>query len=195
MIILASTSAARRAMLSDAGLAVECCAPGVDEAAAKPALLAQGVGPRDMADALAELKAVRVSQKRTGLVIGADQTLELEGALMDKADSLSDLEAKLRSLRGRVHKLHSAVVVAENGVAVWRTVKSAELHMRPFSEAFLADYIQRNGLKVLSAVGGYHLEGEGVQLFTAVRGDYFTILGLPLVELLDFLRIRGEEAN
>jgi septum formation protein len=195
MITLASTSAARRAMLTDAGLSVETCAPGIDEAAAKPALLAQGLSPREMADALAELKAVRVSQKRPGLVIGADQTLELDGALLDKADNLADLEAKLRALRGKVHRLHSAVVVAEDGAAVWRTVKSAELQVRPFSDVFLADYIKRNGQKVLSAVGGYHLEGEGVQLFSAVCGDYFTILGLPLVELLDFLRIRGEVAN
>ena len=195
MLTLASTSAARRALFSAAGIEAQLANPGLDEALVKPALIADGLSPRDIADALAELKAVKVSKSRDGLVLGADQTLDLAGVLVDKAPDLESLRAQLLALRGRRHKLHSALVAAQNGIAVWRVVKTASLEVRDFSDAWLDAYLERNGANVLGAVGGYHLEGEGVQLFSALEGDYFTVLGLPLIELLDFLRLRGEIAS
>jgi septum formation protein len=137
------------------------------------------------------MKAMAVSNRRKGLVIGADQTLDLDGELIDKASSIDDLRQHLYALRGRRHLLHSAVVVAKDGTPIWRTTDTAGLSMRVFGEAFLDGYLARNGDKVLSSVGGYHLEGEGVQLFDEVKGDAFTILGMPLIPLLEFLRQRG----
>jgi len=195
MITLASTSAARRALLTHAGLDVAFANPGVDEAAVKPSLLADNMRPRDIADALAELKAVKLSRRTAGLVIGADQTVDLGGELIDKAPDLATLRSTLTAMRGRDHKLHSAVVVAENGQPVWRLVKTARLTVRSFSDEWLDAYMAACGEQVLSAAGGYHLEGLGVQLFSTIDGDYFTILGLPLVELLDYLRLRGEIAS
>ncbi|HWA60046.1 MAG TPA: Maf family protein [Caulobacteraceae bacterium] len=190
-VILASGSASRAQILKAAGVPFEAVSPGVDEAAAKQSLLAEALGPRDVADALAELKAVKVSARRPGLVIGADQTLDLDGVLFDKADSVEEARARLRALRGRRHRLHAALVVAENGEPVWRTIESPTLSMRPFTDAFLEAYLARQGEAILSSVGCYHLEGEGAQLFDHIQGDYFAILGLPLMGLLDFLRRRG----
>ncbi len=192
MIVLASTSASRAALLEAAGVAFEAVAPGVDEDAAKASLLEQGASPRDVADALAELKAVKVSQRRPGLVLGADQTLELDDVLFDKAADIADARAKLLSLRGRTHRLHAASVLARDGVPIWREVRAAAMTMRPFSDAFLDAYLQREGEAALSAVGGYWFEGFGVQLFSAVKGDDATIRGLPLLGLLDVLRRHGE---
>ena len=189
-VILASTSASRRALLQGAGVAFTTRAAGVDEAAAKAALLADGLGPRDVADALAELKAIRVRAGDT-LVIGADQTLDLDGELIDKAESLDEARERLRRLRGRPHKLHAAVVVAQGGQPIWRDVQTATLWMRPFSDAFLDDYLAREGEGALSSVGCYRLEDIGVQLFDRIEGDYFTILGLPMLGLLDLLRRHG----
>jgi septum formation protein len=187
-LTLASKSPARAALLANAGLSFDTAAPGVDEEAAKAAMLADGTGPREIADALAELKAIRVSRRREGLVIGADQTLDLEGTLVDKAATLNEARARLVSLRGRPHVLHSAVVVARDGQPIWREVKSARLTMRAFSDAFLDGYLAREGEHLLGSVGCYRLEGEGVQLFERIDGDYFTILGLPMLGLLDLLR-------
>ena len=192
MITLASTSAARQAMLRAAGVEITATAPGVDEALAKQALSKDGLTPRDMADALAELKAVRVSARRPGLVLGADQTLDLEGRLIDKAEDLAGLRQPLLDLRGRRHVLHSAAVMAEDGRPVWRAVRSVQLQVRMFSDTWLEGYLARNGPAVLSAVGGYHLEAEGSQLFERIDGDYFTVLGLPLLDVLAYLRDRGE---
>ncbi len=194
-VVLASTSAARIALLKGAGVAFESRAPGVDEDAVKAALLAEGATPRDVADALAELKAVRISSKTGALVIGADQTLDLDGILVDKASSLALARDRLMTLRGRVHKLHSAVVVARDGSPIWREVKSATLRMRSFSEPFLEAYLRGQGDAVLSSVGCYQLEGPGVQLFDQIDGDYFTILGLPMMGLLDLLRRHGALAK
>jgi septum formation protein len=190
-LILASTSSARRAVLEGAGVAFEAVRPGVDEDAAKAELLAKGAGPREVAEALAERKAVAVSKARPGLVVGADQTLDLGGRLYDKADSLAAARSRLAELRGRTHQLHSAVAVAEGGQAVWAQTVSATLTMRDFSDAFLDDYLAREGPAALGSVGCYRLEGPGVQLFEAIDGDYFTILGLPLMGLLELLRARG----
>jgi septum formation protein len=191
-LVLASKSAARAALLAGAGVPFETSGSGVDEDALKAAMLAEGASPRDVADALAEAKAVKVSGRRPGdFVIGADQTLDLEGRLFDKPASMAEAAERLKSLRGRTHKLHSAVVVARDGAPIWREVRTARLTMRPFSDVWLEGYLARGGEALLSSVGAYQLEGEGVQLFSAVEGDYFTILGLPLFGLFDLLRNHG----
>ena len=189
-VILASTSASRRALLQGAGVPFTARSPGVDEDAAKAALLGEGLAPRDIADALAELKAVRIRAGEV-LVIGADQTLDLDGELIDKAASLDEARARLLRLRGRSHKLHAAVVVARAGQPIWREVQTATLWMRPFSDAYLDDYLAREGEALLGSVGCYRLEDIGVQLFSRIEGDYFTILGLPMLGLLDLLRRHG----
>lgn len=193
-VVLASTSAIRQAVLKGAGVAFEAVSPGVDETTIKDSLLAEGVSPRDIADALAEAKAVKVSLKRPGLVIGADQTLDFEGRLFDKADSVEEARERLQALRGKTHRLHCAMVVAQDGRPIWREVVTSTLRMRPFSDAYLDAYLERNAPGVLSSVGCYQLEGEGVQLFDRIEGDYFAILGLSLIPLLDLLRRHGAVA-
>jgi septum formation protein len=187
-VVLASKSAARRAVLEGAGVPFEVAVAGVDEEAVKAALLAQGASPREIADALAELKAIRVSRSRPQFVVGADQTLEFEGRLYDKAETLDEARERLKTLRGKPHKLHSAVVVAKEGAPIWREISTATLTMRPFSDAFLDDYLTVEGEAALGSVGCYRLEGPGAQLFSQIEGDYFGILGLPLLGLLDLLR-------
>ncbi|MBL8553001.1 MAG: Maf family protein [Phenylobacterium sp.] len=191
MIVLASKSAARRAVLDGAGVTYEATVAGVDEDAVKASLLAEGQGPRDVADALAELKAIRVSRGRSDLVIGADQTLDLDGRLYDKVDTVAAARDRLLELRGRTHKLHSAVVVAKAGAPIWREVVTAKLTMRDFSDDFLEHYLADEGERALGSVGCYRLEGPGAQLFAKIEGDYFAILGLPLLGLLDLLRRHG----
>ncbi|HEX7885309.1 MAG TPA: nucleoside triphosphate pyrophosphatase [Phenylobacterium sp.] len=191
-VILASKSAARRAVLDGAGVAYEATVAGVDEESVKTSLLAEGHGPRDIADALAELKAIRVSRGRPGLVVGSDQTLDLDGTLYDKAESLEAARERLKLLRGKTHKLHSAVVVARDGAPIWREVVTASLTMRDFSDAFLEAYLETEGPNALGSVGCYRLEGPGAQLFSRIEGDYFAILGLPLMGLMDLLRQHGE---
>jgi septum formation protein len=194
-IILASKSAARTAVLTGAGVAFEVAVAGVDEDAVKTAMLAEGATPRDVADALAELKAVKISRNRPGLVIGADQTLEFEGWLYDKAETLEAARERLKLLRGKPHQLHSAVVVAKDGQPIWREVVSATLTMRDFSDGFLERYLETEGGHALGSVGCYRLEGPGAQLFSRIEGDYFAILGLPLLGLLDLLRRHGAAAQ
>ena len=191
-IILASKSAARRAVLDGAGVPYEAAVAGVDEETVKSSLLAAGHGPRDVADALAELKAIRVSRSKSGFVIGSDQTLDLDGTLYDKADDIDAARERLKLLRGKTHRLHSAVVVAKEGAPIWREVVTASLTMRDFSDAFLEDYLKAEGPHALGSVGCYRLEGPGAQLFSKIEGDYFAILGLPLMGLLDLLRQHGE---
>ena len=187
-VILASKSAARRAVLDGVGVLFEAATAGVDEDAVKTALLAEGATPREIAEALAELKAVKIAARRPGLVIGADQTLEFEGGLYDKVETVDAARERLRLLRGRPHQLHSAVVVAKDGAPVWRELASATLVMRDFSDAFLEAYLAAEGEAALGSVGCYRLEGPGAQLFDRIEGDYFAILGLPLLALLEFLR-------
>lgn len=191
-LVLASQSEARAALLRAAGVAFETQPARVDEAEVKAAMAAEGAKPRDVADALAELKAVRVSRRRPGdLVLGADQVLVCDGTSFDKPRDLAEAAAQLRALSGRPHQLLSAAVIAEGGEPVWRHVGVARLLMRPLTDRFVDDYLARMGDTVLSTVGAYRLEGLGAQLFSRVEGDHFTILGLPLLEVLGFLRARG----
>ena len=193
MIILASQSASRKAMLEAAGVAFSAEAAGVDEDSVKAAMIGEGTDGRRLADALAELKAVKISRRHpTALVLGCDSTVAAEdGTLIDKAGSREESRAQLRSLAGTTHKLTSAAVVALGGEPIWRHVDTAKLTMRAFSDAFLDSYLDREWPAIAGCVGGYRLEGLGAQLFSRIDGDHFTILGLPLLPLLDWLRVRG----
>lgn len=190
-LILASQSVARARLLALAGVPCQTLSSGLDELAAKTGLLASQVRPRDVADALAEMKAMKISRRRSGFVIGADQTLELEGALYDKVPTRAAAKDRLLQLRGRTHHLHSAVVVARDGDVLWRDLLTASLTMRHFSDEWLESYLDAEGDALLSSVGCYRLEGLGIHLFDRIEGDYFTILGLPLLGLLRFLRVQG----
>ncbi len=190
-VVLASLSEARRAMLDAAGVPFEVVAARIDEESVRDGLRAQGLQARDLADALAELKARRVSAQRPGdIVLGCDQTLARDdGMMFDKpGDALGD---QLRALAGRTHRLYSAIVACEHGHPVWRHVDVATLTMRPLSDTFIADYVTREGAFARGCVGGYRIEGPGAQLFSKIEGSHFTILGLPLLPLLDWLRVRG----
>jgi len=195
-LVLASRSPSRARLLRDAGVPFEVVPAGVDEAAVKAALAAEAAPPRDVADALAEMKAGRGATRwPDALALGADQVLACDGRLFDKPATLADAAENLSALRGRRHELLSAAVVVEDGRPVWRHVGRVRLTMRPFSDAFLEDYLAAEGDGVLETVGAYRLEGRGAQLFSHVDGDYFAVLGLPLLELLDFLRGRGVVAS
>ena len=179
-------------LLEGAGLAFARQPADIDEAAIKRALLDVGASAETVAQSLAEAKAVAVSAGAPGaLVIGADQVLECGGTLFDKPASEAEATRQLRRLGGRAHRLVSALCVARKGVVMWRHAEEARLTMRRLSRAFIADYLDRAGPAALDAVGTYHLEGRGVNLFSRIDGDYFAILGLPLLPLLAFLRRQG----
>lgn len=190
-VTLASTSASRRALLAAAGVAAQSAAPKVDEAALRAGLRQEGVSVRDQAMALAEMKAMRISAVRPGLVIGADQMLALGDEAFDKPANLEAAAAHLRRLSGQTHTLETAIVVCEDAKPVWRHLARPKLTMRPLTDSFISGYIADCGDSLLSTVGAYQLEGRGAQLFTRIEGDYFSILGLPLLPLLDYLRVRG----
>lgn len=191
-LILASGSAARRAMLDRAGVTVETDPAAIDEAMVKQALQADGAGPGDVAETLAEMKAMRIARKHPGrYVLGADQMLVCGPEWFDKPADRAQAAAQLKALRGKTHRLISSAVMVRDGTRLWHHTETADLTMRPFSDAFLDGYLDRVGDAVLGSVGAYHIEGVGAQLFSRVHGDLFTILGLPLLPLLDYLRDVG----
>jgi septum formation protein len=189
-LVLASQSASRRAMLDAAGVPHEAVAAHVDEAAAKAALA--HLPPRDLADALAELKAMKLAAREPGLILGCDSVVALEdGTILDKPVDRDDAADHLRRMSGTRHQLISAAVIAEHGQPVWRHVSIARMHVRPLSEAFIAAYLDAEWPAIAGCVGCYRIEGPGAQLFARIEGDQFTIMGLPLLPLLDYLRTRG----
>jgi len=191
-IILASGSEIRRTLLKNAGVDVQIQAARIDEETIKAALVADGALPRDIADALAEGKARKVSLKNPqATVIGCDQVLAIGKNMLSKPKTPAQATEQLRWLRNDTHQLLSAAVVYEAGEPKWRHVGVARLTMRDFSDEYLSDYLNRNWESIQHSVGGYKLEEEGVRLFSRIHGDYFTILGIPLLELLSYLTIRG----
>ena len=191
-IILASQSASRRAMLDAAAVRYAVQPAHVDEAAMKVALLAENQTPSAIADALAELKAIKIArQNPESLVIGSDSVVSVDGRLFDKPEDRKDAIQHLQNFSGREMRLTSAVVVAEGGVPVWRHVEEARLLVRPLSDAFIETYLDTEWPAIAGCVGCFRIEGPGVQLFSSVRGDHFTILGMPLLPLLGYLRLRG----
>lgn len=191
-LILASGSVTRAAMLRAAGLEFEVAAPRVDEATIRESLTAEGAPPRDIADALAELKASRVADAGSGaLVLGSDQVLDHEGRTIGKSASPEEACALLGALSGTRHALHSAAVIFEEGRPVWRHVSTVRLQMHALSAAYIEAYVDRNWESIRHSVGGYKIEEEGVCLFQRIEGSHFAILGLPLLELLAYLRLRG----
>lgn len=191
-VVLASGSATRRAMLEAAGVAVTVSPAAIDEGEVKASMRAEGASPADVAEALAVLKAQRASRRHPGaLVIGADQMLDCDGVWYDKPADRAEARDQLLALRGRTHTLTSTAVAVRDGQRVWHATDRAKLTMRSFSHVFLETYLDAIGDTVLSTVGGYQLEGRGAQLFAKVEGDHFTVLGLPLLQLLGFLRDHG----
>ena len=192
-LILASASEVRAQLLRNAGLPVEIIPARIDEEAIRPALEAEGATPRDIADALAEMKAAKISAKYPGaMVLGADQILELKGQIFSKPDRSETAVAQLLVLSGQTHRLLSALVVCRDGAPVWRHTGEVRLTMRRLSEPFIREYVARNWESIRWSVGGYKLEEEGVTLFSAIEGDYFSVLGLPLIPFLNWLHVRGE---
>lgn len=191
-LILASTSRIRSSLLTNAGVNHEVIAARIDEDSVKMALEAEDAPPRDIADTLAEMKARKIDEKSVnGLVLGCDQVLSLKGKVVSKPKSKEDARSQLIALRGETHQLLSAAVIYEDLKPVWRHVGVARLSMRDFSDAYLDDYIDRNWDSIKWSVGGYKIEEEGIRLFRMVQGDTFTIQGLPLLELLSYLTLRG----
>lgn len=195
-LVLASRSAARREMLTRLGVVFEAEDSGLDEGPLKTELLKAGAGAGEVAAKLAAAKAAAVSARRPGaLVLGSDQTLELDGELIDKARDLEEARRRLQRMRGRSHVLHSGAALAVDGQAVWSDLDRAEMTMRGFSDGFLDRYLAAEGEALLGSVGCYRLEGLGGQLFERAGGDWFTIMGMPLWPLLAELRRRGALAS
>jgi septum formation protein len=191
-IILASSSPFRKALLVNAGIAMEAIAAGVDERALEAPLRDSGVSPEDVALVLAEAKAVDVSGKKSGsLVLGCDQTLSLGDEVFHKPADMEGARRHLLALSGKTHQLNSAAVLVRDGAVLWRHVGVANLTMRKLDPAFIGRHLARVGQKALGSVGAYQIEGEGIQLFEKIEGDYFTIVGLPLLAVLVELRKLG----
>lgn len=191
-LILASNSKARQGVLRSAGIEFTAVPARIDEESIRQSLEAESARPRDIADTLAEYKALRVAEKHPeALVLGCDQVLEFKGNVLSKPSSRQDAEAQLRLLRGDRHKLLSAIVIYEDAKPVWRFIGEVRLLMRQIDDVYLSSYLDRNWPDVSDSVGGYKLEKEGSRLFSRVDGDYFTVLGLPLLELSAYLVTRG----
>ncbi|PKR58924.1 Maf family protein [Thalassospira lohafexi] len=191
-LILASSSKTRHAMLKNAGVDCDAIASMIDEEGYKQSMKAEGANAAQAAETLAEMKALRMyRQQPDGIVIAADQMLECNGIWFDKPKDRDNTRAQLLALRGKTHQLVSAAVIYKEGSRIWGTIDTAHLTMRNFTEEWLDWYLDAAGEDIFDCVGGYQLEGIGAQLFTEVRGDYFTVLGLPLLPLIGFLRDHG----
>ena len=190
-LILASGSAIRAALLRNAGVMFDVQKIAIDEDDVKASFMSEGATAVDIARALAEMKALRAKCDGGQYIIGADQVLICEDQLFSKADNPEQLRDQLCDLCDKQHQLISAVCVAQNKQILWHHVATADLTMRSFSDSFLDAYLAAHEDDILQSVGGYQLEGPGIQLFRDIKGDYFTILGLPLLPLLDFLRLHG----
>jgi nucleoside triphosphate pyrophosphatase len=191
-LVLASGSSIRAQLLRNANVEFEVMVPRVDEDSVKLAMMAESALPRDIADALAEMKARKISGKLPeAWVIGCDQVLDFKGQLISKPESADQAVAQLARMRGQVHKLLSAAVIYENGQPIWRHVGQVRLRMRDTSDQYLNDYVTRNWDEIRHSAGAYMLEAEGVRLFATIDGDYFNVLGMPLLEILNFLAQRG----
>lgn len=191
-LILASASATRANLLRCAGIPFETRPAHIDEDTIKDSMLADGADARAIADALAEAKALRISLSCPGeLILGADQVLDFDSELISKSPDLEAAAILLRRLRGKAHKIVTAAVLARDGVPIWRHLTVATMTMRDFSEAFLADYLADEGEGVLASVGCFQIERRGLQLFSRIDGDYYSILGLPMIPLLTALRTQG----
>lgn len=191
-IVLASGSPFRKKMLADAGLDFIQDRPQIDERAVEKAVEGAGLTPEDLASILAEAKALDVSQRHPGkIVIGTDQTLSLGDEVLHKPKDMEEARRRLLALSGKTHQLNSAIVLVRDGEVLWRHVGIARLTMRQLDPGFIGRHLSRVGDKALSSVGAYQIEGEGIQLFEGIEGDHFTIVGLPLLPLLDQLRHLG----
>lgn len=191
-LLLASASPIRLTLLRNAGLSVSAQPARIDEDAVRASLAVDRAKARDVADTLAELKARKLADRNpTALVLGCDQVLEFDGQSWAKPANLPQARNQLQTLRGKSHHLHSALVLYHDAKPIWRHIGSAKLTMADHSDAYLDAYLSRNWPQVAGCVGAYQIEGEGIRLFSAVEGDYFTILGLPLLPLLAFLSLRG----
>lgn len=191
-IILASGSRYRKELLENAGVAFSVEAADVDERAVEAPLARSGAGPQDVASVLAEAKALEVSTRfPEAYVIGADQTLSLGERIFHKSADMEEARRNLLSLSGRTHHLNSAIAVARAGDTLWRHVEVVDMTMRELAPEFIGRYLARAGDRALSSVGAYQIEGEGIQLFERIEGDYFAIVGLPLLPLLATLRGLG----
>lgn len=190
-LILASKSKSRASVLKAVGLQFEQIGSGVDEDALKDALRAEGATVAKQADLLAETKALKVSISHSGVVLGCDQMLDLDGVGLDKVSTREEAADILRRLRGKTHILQSAIVACVDGAPVWRHLSQPRLRVRNFSDAFLEDYLDAIGDAAFESVGCYQVEGRGASLFDRIEGDYFSILGMPLLPLMQWLRDRG----
>ncbi|OSQ45825.1 nucleoside triphosphate pyrophosphatase [Thalassospira sp. MCCC 1A01428] len=191
-LVLASSSKARQQMLQNAGIDCEAVASMIDEDGYKQAMKAEGASAMEAAETLAEMKALRMYRQRPdAIVIAADQMLECNGVWFDKPTDCDQTRAQLRALRNKRHQLVSAAVVYKEGSRIWGKIDTAHLTMRNFSDEWLEWYLDAAGEDIFQCVGGYQLEGLGAQLFTEIRGDYFTVLGMPLLPLIGFLRDHG----
>lgn len=190
-VVLASASKARAQLLRDAGVPIEVRPVRVDEESVRASLANEKASAREIAEALAELKAIRGITQGDELLIAADQVLAFNDTVLGKAKDREGAISQLRTLAGEEHQLITAACIAKNGSVIWRHIDAAKLWMRPLSDSFLEDYVERNLRSALETVGGYKLEEEGAQLFRRIEGDYFTILGLPLLPILDVLREHG----
>jgi septum formation protein len=191
-LLLASSSPTRRALLAAARVPHDHAAPALDEVQIRLSLQAEGASPRDIADTLAEMKAQRLSLRHPGpLVLGADQVLEFQGQALGKPADRTAARDQLLQLSGQRHMQHAAAVICRDGQPEWRFIGKATLTMRTLSPDWIEGYLDRNLPDILGSAGAYQIEGEGMRLFSRIEGDHFSILGLPMIELLSYLTLRG----